>query len=418
MSYFYGRIAQTEPNLISEYISILEQGNHNQRTFIIDSLAIGGNETVIEYFKTKLKEGRFINERLQIEWYLGQGIPFKYELFTGPLKRPEYSEYLFAEFMLSGDKTVITRIIDLIVEPNIIEAEPDEIKAFVKYNKDILGRYGKQNKKMEAIYRKMLPDSSGSKRQVLEDIIDRIDGLYTQARLLEAGKNEKPVTERAKAWALGASAVLIERNWGRHNYLSPHPINPRNIEKWKKSLKNWWGVESRDDLLESLDWAMEKGHRVSFEKWGKYLKELNDEQYQQLLQEYANDNERLQEIRIVKKYYDKLGSKSLMGWDMSRYICLCRWGYFVGYLSEQEAWEKIMPVARMLQKTFDSWDDLGQNYLIGRQYWSYKYTLEEGDIFDDAYQRLVDMKSSPWNLYPWNLDLGVEIKVAGKGGNK
>jgi len=113
----------------------------------------------------------------------------------------------------------------------------------------------------------------------------------------------------------------------------------------------------------------------------------------------------LEEIKIAKRYYKELGEKSLLGWDYSRYICLCRWGYMVGYISEDEAWEKIMPVAKMLQKKFDSWEYLGRNYLIGRQFWSYKHTKESGYLFDDAYFRLLDMPSSPWNKYPWDMDL-------------
>ena len=80
---------------------------------------------------------------------------------------------------------------------------------------------------------------------------------------------------------------------------------------------------------------------------------------------------------MAKEYYKKLGEKSLLGWDYGRYICLCRWGYLVGWLNEQEAWEKIMPAAELLQKSFSSWEDLGRNYLIGRLFWSYQYAVEK-----------------------------------------
>ena len=88
------------------------------------------------------------------------------------------------------------------------------------------------------------------------------------------------------------------------------------------------------------------------------------------------------------------------------------------YISEEEAWERIMPVAKMLQKTFDSWEDLGRNYIIGRQFWSYKETQRNGYIFEDAYQRLLDMPSSPWNKYPWNMNLNYSPKQAKKSGDE
>jgi hypothetical protein len=70
-----------------------------------------------------------------------------------------------------------------------------------------------------------------------------------------------------------------------------------------------------------------------------------------------------------------------------------------------------MPVAQKLQNTFDSWEDIGCNYLIGRQYWSYKESMEDGNRCEDAVQRLVDIPSSPWNKYPWKMDLGLSKDV-------
>ena len=72
-----------------------------------------------------------------------------------------------------------------------------------------------------------------------------------------------------------------------------------------------------------------------------------------------------------------------------------------------------MPVAETLQKKFDSWEDLGQNYLIGRRFWSYKYMKEDGDEYEDAFQRLLDMRSSPWNMYPWDMDLTAKTTISG-----
>jgi hypothetical protein len=404
LSYFFARVAQQEPNILEDYLNILEEGNHRQREFMVDVLALGGNSEVAEYLESKLRAGRFGNEAEQIRWYLDEGIPYDFDVLEQDVNHPADIEYLLAEFMATGQDKAILKIIDFLAEPNNIEAEPNDVTAFVEYGKRTLVRYGKKDEKILTICRKQLGTSSGAKRGVLEEIIDGIDGSISIPRLVEQLKDEKPVTG-AKAWALGASAVLIERNHGRHNFLSPDPINERNIRAERKLLEEWWGVESRQELYETLDSLLSKGHRSSFEQQGQYLQNLSQEQYDETLKQYQGDNEKLQEIRIAKEYYAKLGQKSLLGWDLSRYICLCRWGYLSGYISEEEAWKKIMPVSRKLQETFDSWEDLGQNYLIGRQFWSYKYTRQGGDRFEDAYQRLVDMKSSPWNLYSWNLDL-------------
>lgn len=222
---------------------------------------------------------------------------------------------------------------------------------------------------------------------------------------LKPEKRKRYSESDMKAWALGCAAVLTERNHGWHDSLTPCRINERNIAKWKKILDNSWGINSRDGLFDTLGWIDREGHRRKFEALGTFIQTLGEEEHQKVLGKYKDDKEALQNIRIAKKYYKELGEKSLFGWDYSRYICLCRWGYLIGYISEEEAWAKIMPVARMLQNKFDSWKDLGQNYIIGRQFWSYKQTETKGYLYEDAYQRLLDMPSSPWNEYPWDMDL-------------
>lgn len=222
----------------------------------------------------------------------------------------------------------------------------------------------------------------------------------------------KVVTEQdVKGWALGCAAMLIERNHNSHDSLAPCRIDKINIDIYNKLLSDSWGINSREELMSVLNRLYYSGHNLDFHYLGVMLKTINESEYQELLNKYHGDQESLNKIRVVKINHEKLGPKGILGWDYTRYICLYRWSYVVGYLSEDEAWSKIITLAKILQETFDSWQDLGLNYLIGRQFYSYKYTKEEGYSFDDAYQRLIDMPTSPWNKYPWDMDLTDKNKV-------
>lgn len=213
------------------------------------------------------------------------------------------------------------------------------------------------------------------------------------------------LTPEQKAWALATAAVLTERNRRRHDILGELEPTEQNIEIQKQSLIEWWGVQSRDDLLNTLKWIEEGGHRQDFEKLGGVISPLDDEQYLALLVKTRQNEEALHQIVIVRKYYQYLGAKGLLGWDYSRYVSLCRWGYLVGYLTEEEAWSGIMPVARKLQRTFDSWKDLGENYLIGREFWSSNQSRRNGQLYRDTYQKLLYEPQSPWNHLSWNTPL-------------
>ncbi len=204
----------------------------------------------------------------------------------------------------------------------------------------------------------------------------------------------------------------MERNHSRLDTLATSQISEVDVNSTRKLLDEWWGIQTKQELIDILSWLEAEGHRKSFERVAETVVDLNDEQFNALVAAGSDSKQKTQELLVVRKFSGQLGNKSILGWDFTRYVALCRWGYTIGLLSEQEAWEKIMPVARKLQGTFDSWEDLGCNYLIGRQFWSYKQTIDDGYLYEDAIQRLLDIPSSPWNKYPWNIDLGQDANNA------
>jgi len=211
----------------------------------------------------------------------------------------------------------------------------------------------------------------------------------------------------SKAWAIGCSAVLIERNHEQLDTLATRQITKSNVDSVKELLDTFWGIKSNKDLMESLSWLETGGHRRQFDQAVFEVTSLSDEQFKILAGKTGN-YDGLQKIQLAREYGKKLSKTSILGWDYCRYIAVCRWGYTAGYISEEDAWAKIMPVARELQKTFNSWEGLACNFIIGRQFWSYKETLESGPDIEDAVVRLLDMPSSPWNKYPWNMNLDLD----------
>lgn len=119
-------------------------------------------------------------------------------------------------------------------------------------------------------------------------------------------------------------------------------------------------------------------------------------------------------VEVVLKYHKVFGLKSIAGWDYARYVSLCGWGYIAGYLTEDEAWQRIMPAARRMQSTFDSWEDLGNNHVVGREFWSLKQSQAPGDRTRKSYQKLLADPSSPWVKLQWKLDLAPPSKLVKK----
>jgi hypothetical protein len=217
-------------------------------------------------------------------------------------------------------------------------------------------------------------------------------------------------TETQKAWALATSAVLTECNGTRHDLLGEVEPTDAIIIQTKKMMYDAWGIANRQDLFNVLRWIDEKGQRIEFEKLGSLISSLNPKQYEEFLAKSKKNPEAHNQVLIVNKYYKSLGQKGILGWDYSRLISLCRWGYLVGYLNESEAWSMIMEAARELQQKFGSWKELGENYIIGREFWSYSATKENGKLYLGAFNKLLSDSNSCWNRIPWKTDLtGVEV---------
>lgn len=172
--------------------------------------------------------------------------------------------------------------------------------------------------------------------------------------LLSLGCRAEPGPAQ-KEWALATSGVLNELDSRRHDVLGERTT--AQIAQDKRLLVDYWGVRSRTDLLDQIEWLCQDPK-----------------------------------------------TKLRAGWDYPRAIMLARWGYTAGYLSEDEAWKFIWPLAQRLQRTFSSWQELGAAYLTARQTW-YASAAQDRKFAEFAYLTLVTTPSSPWRKYPWNLDL-------------
>jgi hypothetical protein len=113
-----------------------------------------------------------------------------------------------------------------------------------------------------------------------------------------------------------------------------------------------------------------------------------------------------QKIAVVELHYARLGATGILGWDLIRFIFLCRWGYAAGYLTQQEAWDTMIPAARALRHSFTSWRELGENYTIGRQFWDPDEHVTSGYFLRKAFDRLLSDPESPWNRVPWDVEFG------------
>jgi hypothetical protein len=209
-----------------------------------------------------------------------------------------------------------------------------------------------------------------------------------------------------QAWALATTAMLSRVNGRRDDSLGGEPPTPKALEVWRRTLVKWWDVHDAEELRQTLDWLQYHGHREEFEQIGRALSTRTPEQRAALVA--RADPERQQLIALVEANYTSLGSKGIVAWDYVRYIAVCRWAYLAGYLSSEDAWARIMKAALVLQASFGSWQEMADNYMIGRQFWTGR-PESDSDMLG-AIQKLLTEADSPWKLNSWNMKLSPDAK--------
>ena len=175
----------------------------------------------------------------------------------------------------------------------------------------------------------------------------------------------------ARLWALATRALLIQYNGESHETLESRTESDR---AWaRRSLREWWGVENHQQVVKMLDWLQDSGHREGFQE---------------------KDNRPRRKGERQTRY---------LAWDYCRLVWVAGTSYMAGYLTEEEAWQRIMPAARTIQESYSSWREMGEDYLRGRELWHHS----RDPRFDYVFQLLTnpDDPNSPWNKNKWNTDL-------------
>lgn len=201
-------------------------------------------------------------------------------------------------------------------------------------------------------------------------------------------------------WVLGLSALLSERNGKPLDRLRHH----ENVDGVRHFVKRDWGIESRDELLDMLQWLKDEGHNQSYLETQAFMSSLSEES----MNAYINaspDNNQLAKRKIVKNYRHVLGKGGISAWDYGRYASLCQWGVIVEWLEEDECWEKLFSIARKAQQEYLDWYDYGVSYIAGRLYWRGVATGDNTDAEMEVIRRIIANANSPWNKINWNESL-------------
>jgi len=216
------------------------------------------------------------------------------------------------------------------------------------------------------------------------------------------------VADPAKRWALACSSYLFTLNHEGCESLAGAELSLDLQRREEKLLAQWWEVHSREDLLKQIRSMVVGGHN---QRWQKMRQPSSFTPGLQVLSGIMQGEDDKRSIELVKLYGNQFGERGLLSWDYCRIVCLCRWGYQVGYLTADEAWQIIMPVAARIQHSFTSWQQLKNEYEIGREFWCATYVRDDRPKVLAMTQRLFHDPKSPCLQNAWKTDLKTKFDL-------
>jgi predicted small lipoprotein YifL len=204
-------------------------------------------------------------------------------------------------------------------------------------------------------------------------------------------------------WINGTHAVLTVSNGHDVNLFGGTAPTAQVRADWVATLDAWWGIDSKEELLSVIDDLTAGLHNPRYlEEVLEYgLHEADEEELINELQSYE-DEETAFYLMLMFYAYDDFGQNAIMGWDLSRATQLCAQGYLAGYFDFEEALLKAFSIGKVIQQTFDSWEDFWESYFFGYYWWS----QDMRQLFErmDMYDALTEDPNSPFNL-DWMLSL-------------
>lgn len=215
---------------------------------------------------------------------------------------------------------------------------------------------------------------------------------------------EQALTPAAR-WGLGLSAILTAMNNDPQDTLYRGVSTQEDSDRIAFVMKRDWGIETRQEYLDMLEWLENEGHNAGYMHLHRRLASLSEHDKDLFIAGYSHSEDSQHKAILARNYLFILEHVGIAAWDQGRYVSLCQWGAATGVFKADEAWQMIMTMARKAQRQYHSWYQYGISYTAGRQYWRGQATRESALNEQEIVRTLTGDPNSSWRSLDWDIPL-------------
>jgi tetratricopeptide (TPR) repeat protein len=223
--------------------------------------------------------------------------------------------------------------------------------------------------------------------------------------------NPESTLNTRQQWAIACGADLAMLNG---QFLNDVTTGSSKTE-CRQLLSQWWDIDSKEELLEMIEWLFTEGHRIQYDLIWQAMNSISMKETKEFLREHVATNEEeaelaLHRLRNMRDALELFQEQKLIApdfqpemliWDFARVINLSRGGVDAGYITKEEALEIIDRCIDPVRKMYSSWKQLSVSYQFARYVWS---DLEEEDCKEmmENMEILLTDPESPWVKMKWD----------------
>ncbi|MBR1476813.1 MAG: DUF1266 domain-containing protein [Lachnospiraceae bacterium] len=202
-------------------------------------------------------------------------------------------------------------------------------------------------------------------------------------------ETSKKSNDDAIRWFNASYAILTKLNGNDYTLYGGVAINEQNTLKEKLLLERDWGVTDRKSADETLDWALNEGHRSEFAELMEMFDAMGLSEVEHsgrlfwLIEEVEMEPEEAAQFIDFYEAYENKGAGAIDAWDYSRALNLCSFYYAAGYYTKEEALDKSLEIAKIVQPIFASWDEYVDSYLLGYEFWAQESPEKRRQIYEE-----------------------------------
>lgn len=273
------------------------------------------------------------------------------------------------------------------------------------YQAEMMKQAGIDPETMQEAYRQNLGTARQMMQQAMNGIVSDPDGYLESLGMdtddgWEIMKSEDGCLSPEQLRLLAFGAPLCIYNGDFVDSIE----STTDADTLKEMLEEWWEVTDPKSALETIAWLFNAGQHQDADP---ALAEIRKRGVNGISEEERCDEEnKIGDVCTIAEFVIEAKEatidilpKTIIAWDLVRAVNVARWAFLCGYMKENEMWQTAKTVADKAKKIFNSWEEYGLSFAVGRGVW--QGDPEDYETADEVVSTLLENEESPWKQIEW-----------------